>query len=308
MTWQLLPAFGKKFGMHDAKYKGTGAGDPKANVPACLPVFHPEFAAFCDDYVRIQVAAQKDDPWLIGYFTDNELPNPADTLDRVLRAGPLDPLLGTAYQPALDWLHTRRGAAADPAQPKLTDSERAGFLGYVFDCYYALTAAAIRRHDPHHLRLGSRLHKHAVQNSAVLAAAGRHLDVVSVNFYGTPAPDPALLARWRAASGDRPFFVTEFYAKGDDLKFDNASGAGWIVRTQADRARFYENFVLRILESGSVVSWQWFKHRDAGETGSNKGFLDGDHVPYSGFAVGFRAVNRQVYSLAAWFDGQTTLR
>jgi hypothetical protein len=96
MTWQLLPAFGKKFGLHDAKHKGTGPGDPKANVPACLPVFHPEFAAFCDDYVRTQVAAWKDDPWLIGYFTDNELPNPTDTLDRVLRAGPSDPFLGTA--------------------------------------------------------------------------------------------------------------------------------------------------------------------------------------------------------------------
>lgn len=304
MTWQLLPAFGQEYGLHDATFKGTGQGDPKANVPICLPVFNPDFAAFCDEYVRAQVATVKDDPFLIGYFTDNELPNSPDTLDRVLRAGPADHLLGTAYQPAVDWLSARRGAAFDPKQSILTDLERIEFLGFVFDRYYAITSAAIRRHDPHHLCLGSRLHKFAVQNPAILAAADRHLDVISVNFYGTPAPAAELLALWRKASNDRPFIITEFYAMGDDLSFDNTNGDGWIVRTQADRGRFYENFVLRVLESGNVVSWQWFKHRDASKHGSNKGLLDSDHSPYAGFSEIYRRVNHQVYQVAEWFDQQ----
>ena len=70
----------------------------------------------------------------------------------------------------------------------------------------------------------------------------------------------------------------------------------------ADRARFYENFVLAVVESGRVVSWQWFKHRDAGETGSNKGVVGVDYLPYTGFAAEFARVNREVYSLAAWAD------
>ena len=304
MTWQLLPAFGRKHGLHDTAFKGTGEGDPKAYVPACLPVFHPDFAAFCDEYAGAQVATVKDDPFLIGYFTDNELPSSPDTLDRVLKAGPLHHLLGSAYQPAVDWLAARRGAAVDPLRPNLTDLERVEFLGFVFDRYYAMTSTAIRRHDPHHLRMGSRLHKYAVLNPAILAAAGRYLDAVPVNFYGTPAPSPELLALWREASGDRPFVVTEFYAMGDDLAFDNTNGDGWIVRTQADRGRFYENFVLSMLESGSVVSWQWFKHRDASKKGSNKGFLDSEHVPYAAFGEHYRMVNSQVYPLAAHFDRQ----
>lgn len=235
----------------------------------------------------------------------NELPSSPDTLDRVLRAGPLDKLLGSAYQPAVEWLGARRGVAFDPQHPNLTNLERAAFLGFVFDRYYAVTSATIRRHDPHHLRMGSRLHKYAVLNPAILAAAGRNLAVISVNFYGTPAPSPELLAQWREASGDRPFVITEFYAMGDDLAFDNTHGDGWIVRTQADRGRFYENFILSILESGNVVSWQWFKHRDASTKGSNKGFLDCEHVPYAAFGEHYRMVSRQIYPIAAWFDNRT---
>lgn len=307
MTWQLLPAFGQKCGLRDAAFKGIGKDDPKARIPACLPVFHPGFAAFCDEYARAQVATVKDDPFLIGYFTDNELPNSPDTLDRVLRAGPRDKLLGSAYQPAVDWLGARRGAAFDPQQPNLTDLERAEFIGFVFERYYAMTSAAIRRHDPHHLRMGSRLHKDAVHSAAILAAAGRHLDAISVNFYGAPAPSPELLAQWREASGDRPFIVTEFYAMGDDLAFDNTNGDGWIVHSQAERGLFYENFVLSLLENGNVVSWQWFKHRDVSKKGSNKGLLNSEHVPYAAFSEHYRRVNSQVYQLAAWFDKRARL-
>ncbi len=47
----------------------------------CIPVFHPEFAAACDRTAK-PLAAHRDDPWLFGHFSDNELPAPADLLDR----------------------------------------------------------------------------------------------------------------------------------------------------------------------------------------------------------------------------------
>jgi len=58
----------------------------------------------------------------------------------------------------------------------------------------------------------------------------------------------------------RPVVVTEWYAKGMDSGMANTTGAGWLVRTQADRGWFYQNFVLALMESKVCVGWHWFKY------------------------------------------------
>ena len=182
------------------------------------------------------------------------------------RSTPILPILNwQGFVAATAWLAARHGGSPAPAE--ITDADRQEFPGFVFDRYYRITAEAIRKYDAHHLRLGSRLHKNALLAEPVLAAAGRHLDVVSFNFYPTIAPTAEMFATWRRAIGDRPIMFTEFYAKGSDLTFENG-GAGWIVHTQTDRGRFYENFVLTALESRCVVSWQWFKHPGRLQQGS----------------------------------------
>src|SRR4051794_16622193 len=52
-------------------------------VQDCMPVFHPDFEAYCDEYAR-RLAESKTDRYLVGHFSDNELPNPTDSLDRFL--------------------------------------------------------------------------------------------------------------------------------------------------------------------------------------------------------------------------------
>lgn len=51
----------------------------------------------------------------------------------------------------------------------------------------------------------------------------------------------------------RTFMITEFYVKGEDTGMDNTSGAGWIVKTQAERGYFYQNFVMELLKSRVCV-------------------------------------------------------
>lgn len=63
----------------------------------CMPVFHPEFEAFCDEYAKAY-AVTKDDPWLVGHFTDNELPTPR--LEKYLGLNPDDPHMGSSYRAA----------------------------------------------------------------------------------------------------------------------------------------------------------------------------------------------------------------
>jgi hypothetical protein len=50
-------------------YQATGHIGYPSN---CIFVFDEAFEKFCDEYAR-QLTAQKDDPWLLGHFSDNEI-------------------------------------------------------------------------------------------------------------------------------------------------------------------------------------------------------------------------------------------
>jgi hypothetical protein len=300
VTFNLLAEFGRKHG-----FKGfvpRELSSTKTFIPVCLPVFHADFPRFCEDYVAAQVGASRNDPWLVGYFSDNELPADTVALDVVLQAGPNDPCLGGNFSAATNWLAQRHGGPVIPNE--ITQADREAFVGFVFGRYYQVVADALRRHDPNHLYLGSRLHKHALKNEHIFRAAGESVDVVSVNFYAELAPSPAMVALWRRGAGDKPFLISEFYVKADDWTGDNRNGGGWLVRTQGDRGRFYENFVLRLMEERCFVSWQWFKYRDTGTTGSNKGLVDVHDQPYPDFSTTVVRINPLIHSLADYLDSR----
>ena len=105
--------------------------------------------------------------------------------------------------------------------------------------------------------------------------------------------------------------ITEFYVKGEDSGLPNTTGAGWIVPTQEDRGRFYQHFVLGLLESRNCVGWHWFKYIDndpaqanaeLSNIDSNKGIVKIDYEPYVEFLKLMKSVNREVYPLTEFFD------
>ena len=94
---------------------------------------------------------------------------------------------------------------------------------------------------------------------------------------------------------------------------ENETGAGWTVKTQADRGRFYQNFTLALLEHPRCVGWHWFKYMDNDPTSttadpsnlnSNKGFLTNTYEPYPELLDRIRAINEQVPALIEFFDGR----
>jgi hypothetical protein len=190
---------------------------------------------------------------LLGHFSDNELPFRKDALDRYLALPEKDP----GRTAAETWLTSRPGGRSRA----IGDADREAFLTMVVDRYFRITTQAIRKYDPNHLCLGSRFHGGVLSMPEVFRAAGRHLDVVSVNYYNTWTPDFDRMRGWEQAAG-RPFIVTDWYVKGMDSGMPNTTGAGWEVRTQRDRGLFYQNFALALLESRSCVGWHWFKYMD----------------------------------------------
>jgi len=293
--WNFMSSYGKKRG---GTFQLPGhTGYPKD----AIFVFDPEFEAFCDEHAK-QLGAQKDDPWLLGHFTDNELPMKRETLANFLALPEGDPGLRAARQ----FLRERHGA--DATARDITDDDKQAFLAHVVDRYLAIVCRAIRKYDPNHLVLGPRLHGGALNYPEVFRVSGRHLDVVAVNYYHAWTPDLTKLAMWEREAG-KPFVITEWYAKAmDAVGLANTGGAGWLVKTQRDRALFYENFTLGLLAAPGCVGWHWFKYADndpdnlkvdPSNRDANKGLVSNRYVPYPELAAAMQRINERVYQIVA---------
>ncbi len=300
----LFASYLKKIGLKQWKQGETG----DASV---LPVFDEGFNVHCREEAAARLGNLREDKFLLGTYSDNEIITP--DLESALREDASDPLRESTRREARRWLREKRGLTEDTPVAGLVVSkdEQAEWAGHWFDHYYRVTTEAVRSVDPHHLCLGSRLHGRPKYVKPIWQAAGRHLDVVSVNYYSRWGPEPEIIREWVETAG-KPFMVTEFYVKGADSSMANATmkaAAGWEVKTQADRGKFYENFVITLLESRGCVGWHWFRYQDEdpestdGKKGTaNKGIVSNRYQPYEPLLKSMEEINRAAYPLTGWMD------
>jgi len=290
---RFMSAFAGKLGLTHVVPGHTGFQDE------LIPVFHPDFPKFCEEYAQ-QLAATKDDPWLLGIYSDNELQLPKQAIERYLKRPADDP----GRKELETWLAARHGDAQH-----LTDADREAWTAHVMDRYYQIVGGAIRKVDGHHIYLGSRFMMSEGKNEALWKVAGQYLPVIAINLYGDWTPTENV-RKWVQWSG-RPIMATEWYAKGQDAGLANTTGAGWNVKTQRDRGLFYQNFTLALIESRGCVGWHWFKYADNDPTNtkadpsnldSNKGIINSSYQPYTELLDQMQALNEQVYPLTAFFD------
>ena len=264
-------------------------------------VFDPEFDASLEETLSA-AANYADDPWLIGYFIDNEIGWERNGLRLCLERRSPD---HRNRRIAEAWLEERKGRKGCTAKD-VTDRDCRDFLAHCLETYLAKVAKALKRHDPNHLFLGCRFNRweHELGMEEMFRVAGRYMDVVSVNHYGHWEPDEKTFQKWERWSG-KPILVTEFYAKGDDSGLPNRTGGGWIVQTQEDRGTFYANFIDKLVHNRVCVGWHWFKYMDNDPTDlttdpsnrdSNKGVVGWDLKRYEPLLSRMKAANGELYS------------
>ena len=267
-------------------------------------VFDPEFEGYCAKKMAEVTLRTKDDPYLLGYFTDNELGHRVNQLDRFLKLSAADPVRAKVVA----WLAAERGVEANAdGSFMLSQDDRTAFYKYHVETYYKIVSKAVRAADPNHMIIGDRLNYDQQDNPLIWQVAAPYIDVFSYNWYHVWNPnentDISNWARW----SDKPVMITEWYAKGLDTGMENDTGAGWIVATQDERGKFYEAFSLGLLDDPSVVGFHWFRYRDNNvdaahlvdwsNRDSNKGFYDVDYQPYMDLEVRARSVNKRVYGI-----------
>lgn len=269
-------------------------------------VFDPEFDKFVEETIA-PIAKYKEDKYLLGYYTDNELPWKNDALDRHLTLLAKDE---AGYLAARKWYDDRKGKNA--TVESITDDDRHAFNAYYFETYLSKVAKAVRKYDPNHLYLGCRFnqHKEELNSPEIFHVAGKYMDIVSINHYRKWQPEVEDMKKWETWSG-KPFIITEWYTKGEDSGLPNNTGAGWNVPTQQDRGYFYQNFTMELMKSRNCVGWHWFTYQDndpenlktdPSNRDSNKGVVTWDFKQYTPLLEKMKVLNNNVYPLIHFFD------
>lgn len=282
----VMGSFAQKKGLHEASY---GSTNMKNDV---LPVFHEDLPQHIDEVCK-QLGKTKDDPWLFGISSDNEIPLfEEDIIKRYLALGDEDPGAKRASQ----WLRERSKTADD-----ITPEDDRQFCLLVLNKYFKMVSESIKKYAPNHMYLGTRFHKTVLTQRSAYQAAGSYMDIVCINLYHRWNLDQAQLNELASAAG-RPIMITEWYAKGIDSGLRNYSGAGFTVRTQEERGMFYENFTISLLRNPHMVGWDWFRYMDdgalrTGRQASNKGLLNEHYDLHKGLTDSVTRINKHAYAL-----------
>lgn len=283
-------------------------------------------------------APYRDLPFLIGYYSDNEVGWWNSSLFRwYLKAGwenhtkrhlwsilydhyggSWDKLLADwVPQAGLQSFESMRNAGASL---KL----RAGGNGillvdrFMADCakrYYELMFKAIRTAHPGALMLGDRLPLYYHQDAVL--AMGNNVDVISTN-YNVDVPDgwvaPYYFDGLRKLSR-KPVLVTEFFFASEENRSGNRNetarnihakpGHLMTVDTQVQRVWGAGNAMINFARFPNVIGAHWFQYcdeplggREDGED-YNMGLIDTANRPYEELTAGFTRLNSTAESIHA---------
>ena len=276
----------------------TGPGSAFPNV------FHPCFPQACEWVAKNRCT--KDDPWLLGYFLDNEL---AWWGRGLAGEGMFDAVN------ALPKTHSAKKALdAFVAERAVTSELKRDFLALVADRYFAIATSAIRKYDPNHLILGCRFAGLGGSHDIVWKATAKHCDVVTFNCYPWADLDRnvVLLRKgWAPVSeifGDlyekvrKPMLLTEWSFPALDAGRPCYYGAGQRFRTQDLRVRATELFAKTLLALPYCIGYDYFMWVDQPAAGmyysfpedSNYGLVMEDGTPHKGITEMFARLHGDV--------------
>lgn len=325
-------SFGSRFSaFSDIAPKTTWTGFPN--------VFHPRWPAYCMKYARQYCGPERDDPCLVGYFLDNELEwfgkdhteyglvheafkKPADhsakqalmafLKGRYARIEDLNKSWGTKYTG-----FEQLANATDPpsAQGEAVEKDQCDFLELIAENYFRYTTEAIRKCDPNHLVIGCRFAGRAPK--VLWKVAGKYLDVVSCNYYGsvdlkkgTATPTRDKLVEYFGMCG-KPMMLTEWSHPALDSGLPCEHGAGQRFDTQKERTEAFEIYQKMLATLPFMVSSHFFMYLDEPALGisdtfpedTNYGLINEKDEPYPELTSAAARLNPR---LADYHAGLTT--
>lgn len=286
--------------------------------------FDPRFAMAAERAIAIATRDRRDDPWLLGYFADNELAWAAPGDDPkaryalaygTLRLSTDVPAKRAFLKQLRDKYRNQHGLSRawgiqldawelleDPGfEAPLPDSryprieqDLQDFQRLFATTYFKTIADSLKWHAPNHMLLGGRF---AVTTPEAVEACATYCDVLSFNIY---AREPQHGYNFAALRGlDKPLLISEFHFGSRDR------GPFWggvvETRSEVERGPAYANFLSKALDEPAIVGVHWFQYLDQPVSGR---LLDGENGhfglvaitdrPWQGFVEAVRQANLKV--------------
>jgi hypothetical protein len=209
------------------------------------------------------------EPYLLGYTSDNEIPGGDDLLRRYLTIPASEPVNAFSYATAWTWF-CRATDSFNPSLDEITPELSQEFLAFVYNRYFKTITTALDKYDPNHMYLGTRADTPTKDKEGFLRAIGVYADVMTTNLYGDQkyAEIDSVIEKIYQYSG-LPFIVSEFGMRALDSVDMNGYKLGnygdtacWLFETQQQRANSYESYVINLLESNNCAGWVLYRFRD----------------------------------------------
>ncbi|MGC9036579.1 MAG: beta-galactosidase [Verrucomicrobiia bacterium] len=245
-------------------------------------VFDASFEANVRRSMESKKGKSANDPWCIGYFSDNEMSwgdeyslaiaalksPPEQAVKKVFieklktkynSIEALNKEWGTKYE---SWEAVQKSQMA-PDRTRAAGDLRS-FYTTIAEQYFKTVRKVIKEIAPNQLYLGCRF---AWVNPLAAAAAAKYCDVVSYNIYKRDVKDFQF-----NGGADVPLIIGEFHFGALDRGMFHTG----LVPTasQKERATAYLNYVKSVIEHPSFVGCHWFQYQDQPTIGR---VLDGEN-------------------------------
>jgi len=257
-------------------------------------VFDAGFAEGLRRSMAAKIGKSANDPWCLGYFSDNEmswgddislalgaLKSPPEQAAKKAFVADLKTEYGDVTKLNAAWetkheswdalLQSREAPDKQKAHADLT-----AFYTKAAGQYFRTVRDAIKAVAPNQLYLGCRF---AWVNDRAAVAAGKYCDVVSYNFYRRSIAD------FNYPGGDKPLLIGEFHFGALDRGMFHTGLVP--VANQEARAQAYKDYVCGAVRHPQFVGTHWFQWQDEPTTGRvydeenyQIGFVDVADTPY----------------------------
>lgn len=243
--------------------RGVGIEEGVMGLP---DVYAPEFNAKIDASCKAFVEPNKDNPWLIGYFTGNE-PSWLEQEGRLCTM-----ILSGADKPIKSELKKYLAAGDTPERRKQ-------FIYSTFRIFLQTVNSAVKRYDPHHLNLGMRFGH--VPGKEIQDICKNIFDVFSFNCYDL-FPPKEFMDQILNGTG-LPMIIGEYHFGTVDRGMAQSL---WQVNSQEERGVAYRYYTERAYSHPGLIGTAWFQWSDQDLTGRrdgenyNCGLVDVTDRPY----------------------------